>query len=140
MNTASAAESMRLTATCSSSLVYVLHSYVLPIYTSRPYMTKQSYCTNKHSLPDLLHETVITNSNRFLKIWLFYFKFMLQKDFWHYQQSYFFFLSCLIIFSSFFLTSSCSLALIFPLVHCPVILNPCWLLCIALDNLPADIQ
>jgi hypothetical protein len=49
--------------------------------------------TNKHSRPNPLHETAIINSNIFLKIWLFYLKFMLQKDFWHYQQSSVFLLS-----------------------------------------------
>jgi len=35
---ATAAENVWLTTTCSSSLVCLPHSYVLPIYTSRPNM------------------------------------------------------------------------------------------------------
>ena len=83
--------------------------------------------TNQHSRPNLFHETLITKNNRILKIWLLYFKFMLNNYFWLYQKgSYFSSLSCLIYFY-FFLSSSLLplvlVALTFPLVLWPVPTN-----------------
>jgi len=128
--TATAAESVWFTTTCSSSSVCVLHSYVLPIYTSRPYMTKQSYCTRPQ-------QTNIRGQTYFTKEWLWR-----VIDFWKFDWSisnscyrktsgfinrvllFFPFLFNYFFFLSSFLLPLVLLALIFPLVHRPVILNP----------------
>ena len=92
------------TQLCTSHLYKsVLHDKTITLHKTT---------TNQHSRPNLFHETVLMKSNRFLNIWLIYFKFMSQRDFWLYQQSSSFpSLSCLINFfflSFIFLTSSCS--------------------------------
>jgi hypothetical protein len=53
-------ECVWLTTTCSSSLVCVLHTFVLPVYTSRPYMTKQSYCTRPQQI-NIRGQTYVTD-------------------------------------------------------------------------------
>ena len=108
------------TQLCTSHLYKsVLHDKTITLHKTT---------TNQHSRPNLFHETVLMKSNRFLNIWLIYFKFMSQRDFWLYQQSSSFpSPSCLINFSFFlssFLLPLVLLALILPLVHSPVILNP----------------